>query len=101
MVPLLVRLVTVQSPVRFHVQPLSTVITALSLTAEPPSALSTMLTVPVNTLPFRRVMVRVEMVSTMMSPSRAWPSAENSTCAPLLPAVPQPRLAELPTTRSR
>ena len=36
MVPLLARLVTVQLPVRFHVQPLSTVITALPLTAEPP-----------------------------------------------------------------
>ena len=35
MVPLLVRLVSVQLPVRFHVQPFSIATTALSLTAVP------------------------------------------------------------------
>ena len=87
-------------PVRVQVQPLSTVTTALLLTAVPPWAFSTMFTVPVKLLPFFRVMVRVEMVSTTMSPVSTCPSAVNSTCAPLLPAVPQPWLAELPTTRS-
>ena len=52
MVPLLVRLVSVQLPVRFHVQPFSIATIALSLTAVPPSALSMMLMVPVKVLPF-------------------------------------------------
>lgn len=52
MVPLLVRLVSVQLPVRFQVQPLSVATIALSLTAVPPSALSMMLMVPVKGLSF-------------------------------------------------
>lgn len=64
MVPLLVRLLMVQSPVRFQVLPASIVRTALSETAVPFCALSTMLMVPIKVLfPFR-VMVRVEIVST-------------------------------------
>ena len=68
MVPLLVRLVSVQLPVRVQAQPLPMVTTALSLTAVPFWALSAMLTVPVKLLPLVRVMFRVEMVSTTMSP---------------------------------
>jgi len=52
MVPLLVRLVSVQLPIRFQVQPLSIATIALSLTAMPPSALSMMLMVPVKGLSF-------------------------------------------------
>ena len=69
MVPLLVRLVSVQLPVRFRVQPFSIATTALSLTAVPPPALSMMLMVPVKVLPFYIVIVSVEMVSTMISPA--------------------------------
>ena len=90
MVPLLVRLLMVQSPVRFQVLPASIVRTALSETAVPFCALSTMLMVPVKVLfPFR-VMVRVEIVSTTMSPLSSCRSAVNITCAPFAPAVPQP-----------
>ena len=67
MVPLLVRLVSVQLPVRFQVQPLSIATIALSLTAVPPSALSTMLMVPLNVRTFFLVRVRVYMVSKMIS----------------------------------
>ena len=50
--PLFVRLVIVQSPVSVQVQPDPMVTTALSETTAPPSALSTMLIVPVKLLPF-------------------------------------------------
>ena len=56
MVPLFTRRVTVQTPVRVQTQLLPMVMTALSLTASPPWALPTMLTVPVKLLPFVRVM---------------------------------------------
>ena len=95
MVPLVVRLLMVQSPVRFQVLPASIVRTALSETAVPFCALSTMLMVPIKVLfPFR-VIVRVEIVSTTMLPLRSCWSAVNITCAPFAPAVPQPWEAEL------
>ena len=50
--PLFVRLVIVQSPVSVQVQPDPMVTTALSETTAPPSALSTMLIVPVKLLLF-------------------------------------------------
>lgn len=51
-----------------------------------------MLMVPVKVRPFFIVTVRFEMVSTMISACKRLTAAANSTCAPLLPAVPQPRL---------
>lgn len=69
MVPLFVRLVIVQSPVSVQVLPSSIVTTALSETASPPSSFSSMLIVPVNVLFPLRVMLRVEILSTLISPS--------------------------------
>ena len=60
-----------------------------------------MLIVPVKLLPFWSVRSSVEIVSTRILPSSVCASAMNSTCAPLLLAVPQPCDAELPTTRNR
>ena len=67
-VPLLVKLVRVTSPVKFQVAPSSTVTTALSATDLPPSALSTILMVPVKLVPLPKVRFKVEMVSTSMAP---------------------------------
>lgn len=74
-VPLFVREVRVQSPVRFQTAPLSTVTTALFETAEPPCAFSVMLIIPVKTLPAERVMSRVEILSTSITPESVWFSA--------------------------
>ncbi len=48
------------------------------------------LMVPVKLELFFRVKSSVEMLSTVMAPFRVWASAVSSTCAPFLPAVPQP-----------
>ncbi len=85
-----------QLPVRFQVLPESIVTTALSETAVPPSALSIMLIVPLKVLLSDNVISSVEIVSTTISPSKVWSLAENVTCAPFAPAVPQPWEAELP-----
>lgn len=69
MVPLFVRLVIVQSPVSVQVLPFSIVTTALAETASPPSSFSSMLIVHVNVLFPLRVMLRVEILSTLISPS--------------------------------
>ena len=71
MVPLLVRLVIVQSPVSVHVQPDPIVTTALSETAVLPSALLAMLIVPVKLLPFLSGRFSVEIVSTRILPLSA------------------------------
>ena len=76
-VPLCMRLVIVQSPVSVQVQPDPMVTTALSETAAPPSALSTMLIVPVKLLPFWSVRSSVEIVSTRILPSSVCASAVN------------------------
>ena len=54
------------------------------------------LIVPVKLELFFRVESSVEMLSTVMALFRVWASAVSSTCAPFLPAVPQPWEAELP-----
>ena len=86
----------VQSPVSFHVQPSPMVMTALFSTGALPVRFAAILILPVKQLPFVSVISRVEMLSTMISPFISCPSAVNSTCAPLEPADPQPRLPLLP-----
>ena len=67
-VPLFSRLVTVQSPVKVQVLSESIVTTALLSTAVPFCALSMMFIVPVKSDESVRVILRVETVSTAISP---------------------------------
>ena len=86
------------SPVRFHVAPSSTITSALLSTAVPFSELSTIFTVPLNSVEPDNVNFNVEIVSTSILPSSFWSFAVKVTFPPLDPAVPQPCEASFPNT---
>ena len=67
--PLLFNFEIFTSPVRFHVAPSSTVTSALLSTAVPFSELSTIFTVPLNSVEPDNVNFNVEIVSTSILPS--------------------------------